>query len=228
MTLPTQDEIRELTRRGLSGCGLDLDAIAAGASAAGGPAAQPHHGAGAGVGPGGHAGVRCGQDRTGARRVRGVEIRSGTGARAGRPAVGPAARGAQGGPRRAGDRRGGEDSVRGRRRGAGDDRHLRTGSRTVTAAVRQDPAQRTTGPPPHGDVASAGRRGRHLRVQLPGRPVCVEHRARDRVRRSGRVEAVGARAAVGPGCERAAHAGLPGVRAVDGRQPCARGRSQRR
>ncbi|MGO1655208.1 MAG: aldehyde dehydrogenase family protein, partial [Brevibacterium yomogidense] len=35
MTLPTQDEIRELTRRGLSGCGLDLDEIAAGASAAG-------------------------------------------------------------------------------------------------------------------------------------------------------------------------------------------------
>ena len=34
-TLPTHDEIRELTRSGLAGCGLDLDVIAAGTSATG-------------------------------------------------------------------------------------------------------------------------------------------------------------------------------------------------
>ncbi len=72
------------------------------------------------------------------------------------------------------------------------------------------------GSPDDGAVAPAGCRRRHLGVQLPGRGVVVERRAGVRLRRRGRVEAVGEDAAD--------RAGLPGA-GRRGRSPrrCARG-----
>ena len=112
---------------------------------------------------------------------------------------------------RAGHHRGREDHLRGPRRGAGDDRHLRVRRRAVAPAVRQDHRLRASGPPADGDVASARRRRRHHRIQLPGRGVVVERRDRAGVRRHRGVEAVGAHAAD--------RAGLPGAGRA-GRRRC--------
>ncbi len=86
------------------------------------------------------------------------------------------ARAAQGRCRRTGDDRSGQDSLRGARRGPGDDRHLRLRGRPFAPARRPHDALGATRSPADGDVASA-RRGRgHLGVQLsrwrcgPGTP----------------------------------------------------------
>ena len=73
----------------------------------------------------------------------------------------------------------------------------------VPATVRPDDRIRASRSPDDGAVAPARRRRRHQRVQLPGRGVVVERGTGVRVRRPGRVEAVG---------EDPAHrAGLPGA-----------------
>ncbi len=86
--------------------------------------------------------------------------------------------------------RGREDPVGGARRGAGDDRHLRLRRRALTPARGPHDALRAARPPADGDLAPAGRRRRHLGVQLPGRRLVLEHRGRARLRRHGRVEAL--------------------------------------
>ncbi len=128
---------------------------------------------------------------------------TGPGARRAGGAARRAARRAQGRPRRAGHHRGREDHLGGPRRGAGDDRHLRVRRRAVAAAVRQDHRLRACRAPADGDLASARRRRRHHRLQLPRRGVGVERRDRAGVRRHRGVEAVGAHAAD--------RAGLPGA-----------------
>ena len=152
-----------------------------------------------------HTARRGGRDRRRrARGVRRVAHRAGAGSRRARPRARRAAARAQGRPRRARLDRGRQDPLRGPRRGPGDDRHLRPRGRPVPPAVRPDDRHRAARPPDDGAVAPARRRRRHQRVQLPGRGVVVERGARLRVRRRGRVEAVG---------EDAAHrAGLPGAR----------------
>ena len=97
----------------------------------------------------------------------------------------------QGGRRRAGHDRGGEDPLRVPRRGAGGDRYLRLRGRAVAPARWAHDAVRAAGPPVDGDVAPAGRRRRHHRVQLPGGGVVLEHRGRLRLRGHHRVEALG-------------------------------------
>ena len=101
----------------------------------------------------------------------------------------------------------GQDHLRGARRSAGDDRHLRVRRRPVAPAVRQDDGLRAAGAPADGDVASARRRRRHHRVQLPRRGVVVEHRDRAGLRRHRGVEALGADAADRAGVPGAARAG---------------------
>ena len=93
-------------------------------------------------------------------------------------------------PRRPRHDRGRQDPLRGARRGAGDDRHLRLRRRPVPPARRADDAVRAARAPAHGDLAPARRRRRHLRVQLPGRRLVVEHRGRPGLRRHRGVEAV--------------------------------------
>ena len=83
----------------------------------------------------------------------------------------------------------------GLRRGAGDDRHLRPRRRPVPPAVRPHDRLRAPRPPDDGAVAPARRRRRDQRVQLPGRGLVVEHRARPGLRRHRGLEAVGEDAA---------------------------------
>ncbi len=91
----------------------------------------------------------------------------------------------------AGDDRGGQDSVRERRRSAGDDRHLRLCRRAVAPAVRADDRHRTAGAPDDGDMASARRRRGDFGVQFSGRGVGVERGAGAGVRQQRGVETVG-------------------------------------
>ena len=109
------------------------------------------------------------------------------GARPGRGAPGQAARRAagraQGRPRHPDQPRGRQDHLRGARRGAGDDRHLRLRGRPVPPALRPHDALRAPGPPADGDLAPARRRRRHQRLQLPRRGLVVEHRRRPGLRR---------------------------------------------
>ena len=150
-----------------------------------------------------------GEDRAGSRRLRDLAGRSRSRPRPARQPLGSAACRAQGGAGEDRHRRGRQDSLRSRRRGPGDDRHLRVRARPVPPAVGQDDAERTSGSPTHGDVASARSRRRDLRVQLPRRRVLVEHRPRARRRRRRGVEALGERRARRP--RRAVAAG-PGRR----------------
>ena len=108
--------------------------------------------------------------------------------------------------------RGRQDPLRGPRRGAGDDRHLRLRRRPVPPARRPHDAVRAARPPADGDVAPARRRRRDLRVQLPGRGVVVEQRDRAGLRRHRGVEAVGAHAADRPRLLGAARPGSPASR----------------
>ena len=114
--------------------------------------------------------------------------------RAGPPVRRGAARG-QGRPRAPGHARGRQDPLRRRRRSAGDDRHLRLRGRPVAPALRPDDRHRAGRPPHDGELASARRRRRDLGVQLPGRGLGVELGAGDRLRRLGRLEALGEDAA---------------------------------
>ena len=141
-----------------------------------------------------------------------VARRARTGARRPREALGGAADRAQGRHRRPHHDRGRQDPLRGARRGAGDDRHLRLRGRPVASARRPDDAVRAPGPPPHGDVAPARRRRRHQRLQLPGGGVELERRGRAGLWRHGRVEAVARGRADGDGVQRAARPGGRRVR----------------
>ena len=124
------------------------------------------------------------------RRLQGLAQGAGAPARRVRP---PARRGAarrQGRSRPPRDARSRQDRLRRPRRGAGDDRHLRFRGRPVAPALRPDHRHRARRPPHDGDLASAGRLRRHLRLQLPRRRVVVERGARARLRRQRGVEAV--------------------------------------
>ena len=112
----------------------------------------------------------------------------------------PARRGAaprEGGARRARHARGREDRAGGARRGPGDDRHLRLRGRSLAAALRPLDRLGAPGPPADRDVAPARAGRRHQRLQLPGRRLELERRARARLRRPGDLEAVRADAADG-------------------------------
>ena len=125
----------------------------------------------------------------------------GSGAAAGR-ARAPAGRGIarlEGGSRRAGHARGRQDRLRGPRRSAGDDRHLRFRRRPVAAIVRPRHRLRAPRPPHDRDLASARAVRDHLRLQFPGRGLVLERGAGARLRRSGDLEAVGEDAALGAG-----------------------------
>ncbi len=93
--------------------------------------------------------------------------------------------------------RSGQDRLRGPRRGAGDDRHLRLRRRPLAPALRAHHRHRARRAPDDGDLASARCLRRHLRLQLPGRGVVLERRPRLRLRRQRRLEAVGEDAADG-------------------------------
>lgn len=134
-------------------------------------------------------GCRSGR-RGGARGVSRVAERTGAGAGRAGQAVRGAARRAQGAPRRPGHRRGREDPLRGARRSAGDDRHLRLRGRSVPAALRPHDALRASRAPADGDLAPAGRGRRDLRVQLPGGRVGVERRGGPGLRRHRGLEAL--------------------------------------
>ena len=127
--------------------------------------------------------------------VRGVARRAGAAPRRARPAARRGAAPREGGARRARHARGREDRAGGPRRGAGDDRHLRLRGRALAPALRPLDRLRAPGPPADRDVAPARPGRRHQRVQLPGRGVELERRARARLRRPGALEAVGADAA---------------------------------
>ena len=81
--------------------------------------------------------------------------------------------------------------------------------RPVAPALRPDHRVGAAGPPDDGDLAPAGPGRRDQRLQLPGRGLGVELRARHRLRRPGGLEAVG---------EDAAHARSPARRIFE---PCA-------
>ena len=89
--------------------------------------------------------------------------------------------------RRAGER---QDQGGRRRRSAGDDRHRGLRGRPVADALRQDDALRARRAPDVRAMASARRRRRRHRVQLPGRRLGVERDARRGLRQRGRLEAV--------------------------------------
>ena len=76
----------------------------------------------------------------------------------------------------------GKDHRRGRRRSAGDDRHLRFRRRPVANALRPNDSVGATESPADGTMASARRRRSDHRVQFSGRSLVVERRARCRVR----------------------------------------------
>ena len=123
--------------------------------------------------------------------------------------------------------RGGQDPLRGARRGPGDDRHLRLRGRAVAPALRRHDALGAARAPADGDVAPA-RRGRcHLRLQLPGGRVVVEHRGRAGLRRRGGLEAVRADAADRAGLRRAARPGGGRRRRTGRSQPGAARRLRR-
>ena len=146
--------------------------------------------------------------RAGAGRLPAVAQGSGPGARRAGQAARRAADRAQGRPRRPGQPRGRQDHLRGARRGAGDDRHLRLRRRPLPPALRAHDALRAPGSPADGDLAPARRGRRHQRLQLPRRGVVLEHGHRPGLRRPRRLEAVGAGAADGAGLH--AHA-CPGA-----------------
>ena len=83
----------------------------------------------------------------------------------------------------------------GPRRGAGDDRHLRLRRRPVAPALRPDHRLGAARPPHDGDLAPAGRRRRHHRLQLPGRGLGVERGAGPGLRQPRGLEALGEDAA---------------------------------
>ena len=85
----------------------------------------------------------------------------------------------------------GQDSRRGQRRSAGDDRHLRLRRRPIAHALRPDDSIGAPESSPDGAVASARRGRRHLGVQFPGRGLVVERGAGGGLRRRHRLEAVG-------------------------------------
>ena len=89
--------------------------------------------------------------------------------------------------RHAGD---GQDHRRSRRRGAGDDRHLRLRGRPLAPALRAHHRQRTAGAPADRAMASARPRRHHQRVQLPRGRLGLEFRARRRLRRRLPLEAI--------------------------------------
>ena len=101
----------------------------------------------------------------------------------------PARPQARAGP--AGEPGGRQDPGRGRRRSAGNDRHLRLRRGPVAPAVRPDHRLRASRPSHDGDLASAGRGGRDQRLQLPGGRVVLERRAGAGLRQCRGVEAVG-------------------------------------
>ena len=82
-----------------------------------------------------------------------------------------------------------------RRRGAGDDRHLRLRGGSLAPAARPHDRVRASRAPDDGDVASLRRLRRDLGLQLSGGRVGVERGARLRLRQRGGVEAVGEDAA---------------------------------
>ncbi len=192
---------------------------------------RPRDGAGPGLRRGG-----CGR-RAGPRGVPGVAHDAGSRARLPREGLRPAARGAQGRPRRPRPAGGREDPLRGPRRGAGDDRHLRLRPGAVPPARGTHDAVGAPGPPAHGDLAPGGRGRRHLGLQLPRGRLGLEHRRRPGLRRRRRLEAVGAHAAdraglhgaAGPGDRGPGRSGRrprpgdrrAGCRARPGRQPAA-------
>ena len=101
----------------------------------------------------------------------------------------------QGGARRRRHARGRKDRLRGSRRSAGDDRHLRFRRRPLAPDLRPHHRLRAPGPSHDGDMASDGAVRGHFRVQFPGCGVVMERGAGARMRRSGDLEAVGEDAA---------------------------------
>ena len=136
-----------------------------------------------------------------ARPQRLPRLARGSGAAAGRAraSAGEELRAAKEALGRAGHARGRQDRLRGPRRSAGDDRHLRFRRRPVAAAVRPDHRLRAPGPSHDRDLASAGAVRDHLRLQFPGRGLVLERGAGAGVRRCRDLEAVGEDAAHGAG-----------------------------
>ena len=107
--------------------------------------------------------------------------------------LGEELRAREGRARRARHARDRQDRAGRPRRGAGDDRHLRLRRRALATALRPDDRLGAARPPDARDMASAGPGRRHHGLQLPGCGVELERRARARLRRSGRLEAVASR-----------------------------------
>ena len=96
-----------------------------------------------------------------------------------------------------------QDQGRGRRRGAGDDRHRGFRGRPVAHALRPDHAFGAPAAPHVRAMASARRRRRHLGVQFPGGGVVLERLPRGDLRQRDGVEALAEDRAVR--ARRAAH-----------------------
>ena len=144
-----------------------------------------------------------------------------------RRARAPVRRGAaprEGGAGRARHARDRQDRPGGPRRGPGDDRHLRPRGRSLAAAVRPHDRVGAAGASHARDLAPARPGRRDQRLQLPGRRVELELRARARVRRPRGVEAERAHAAHGARVPVAAAARGGGVRR-HARRDCSRSSS---
>ena len=148
----------------------------------------------------GDAGSRHAGDHR-ARPQRLPRLARGSGATAGRTRA-PAWRGIarlEGGSGRAGDARGRQDRLRGPRRSAGDDRHLRFRRRPLAAIVWPRHRLGASRPSDDRDLASHGAVRDHFRLQFPGRGLVLERGAGAGLRRSGHLEAVREDAALGAG-----------------------------
>ena len=218
LTTTTTEDLRTRAREALRRCGAELGEATSTTVTARSPITGEDLFAVGAVGPRRSPRRRGGR----ARGVRRVARRARAGARRPREALGGAPDRAQGRRRRPHHDRGRQDPLRGARRGAGDDRHLRLRGRPVASARRPDDAVRAPGPPPHGDVAPARRRRRHQRLQLPGGGVELEHRGRARLWRHGRVEAVARGRADGDGVQRAARPGGRRLRRAGRTSTCSR------
>ena len=209
--LPTADELRTRVRDALHAIGPHPDLNKPGAARL--ARQHPDNRRCAVHRPGEHTRTGRHRHRRSGAGLYDVAHHAGAGARCAGGAARRTARRAQGRSGDAGDRGGGEDHLRGTRRGAGDDRHLPIRGRSVASALRAHDRLRAAGAPADGDLAPARCGRRDHGVQLPGRGVVVEHRRRAGVRRHRGVEALGADAAD--------RAGVPGTDRA-GRRRCGR------
>ena len=185
--IPDSSALNQLALATASRCGVDVDAVAGDVMNT-----SPINGEPLAVAQLGHRRHRRRQRHPGTGGLPAVARGSCPCPRRPGQAAGRAARRTQGRPRHPDQPRGRQDHLRGARRGAGDDRHLRLRSRPLPSALRAHDDLRAAGSPTDGDLAPA-RRGRcHQRVQLPRSRVVLEHGRRTGLWRPGHLEALGA------------------------------------